>query len=454
MPKKLTQEGIIKKFKKIHGEKYDYSKSVYTGGKNKLKIICNHESHGYFEFEQNPNGHFASKNPCPKCASFHKKTTNLSTEKDVLTDFIKVHGEKYDYSKVKYTHSKSKVTIICRDDSHGYFEFEQTPNSHGCHGRGCPKCSKCYRVNEKEVIEKFKKIHGCRYDYSKVSYVNSYKKVTIICKSHGEFKLSPHTHLSGVKCRFCAFEDRSIKYRLDNDFYIKKLEKVHGKKYDYSELVYIDAKKLIVLRCKKHGKFKIMYGLHLAGRGCQKCSKEKQSSDRKINISTFKEKSNLIHCGKYDYCLVSEIGFELSNYINIVCPTHGEFIQLAKFHMHGQGCSECNSSKGEGRVSRCLEQENIKYIPQHKFDDCTNPKTKRRLMFDFYLPEYNICIEFDGGQHFKPVDYFGGQKAFDKLIELDEIKNKYCETKNIKLIRIHYKTKNLKKYIKTQIYEY
>lgn len=88
------------------------------------------------------------------------------------------------------------------------------------------------------------------------------------------------------------------------------------------------------------------------------------------------------------------------------------------------------------------------YIPQHKFDDCVH---KRRLPFDFYLPEKRICIEYDGMQHEKPIEYFGGKKGFENTKIRDKIKNDYCKANNIKLIRVSYKIKDVETYLLEQI---
>lgn len=119
----------------------------------------------------------------------------------------------------------------------------------------------------------------------------------------------------------------------------------------------------------------------------------------------------------------------------IICPIHGEFWQKASIHIAGSNCPKCKSSKGELSIISFLSEHDIKYIQEKRFNDC---KYKSYLKFDFYLPELNICIEFDGKQHFKPNEFFGGDEALEETKIRDEIKNKYCENNNIKLIRIRY----------------
>ena len=103
--------------------------------------------------------------------------------------------------------------------------------------------------------------------------------------------------------------------------------------------------------------------------------------------------------------------------------------------MRGANCPKCNSSRGETKIDKYLKDNNIKYESQKKFDEC---KYKNKIPFDFYLPDYNLCIEFDGVQHFEPVNKFGGEEALKINKEKDSIKNKFCKDNNIDLLRIHY----------------
>lgn len=139
------------------------------------------------------------------------------------------------------------------------------------------------------------------------------------------------------------------------------------------------------------------------------------------------------HNNFYDYSLVNYINSKTK--VKIICPKHNVFEQLPYEHLRGKGCPICNESKGEKEIRNILEIKRIKFIPQHKFNDCKNIN---KLPFDFYLPDHNICIEYHGLQHYEPIKWFGGQDVFDKLIKRDKIKKNYCIEKNIKLIIIPY----------------
>ena len=176
---------FISKANKIHGDKYDYSNVNYINAKTKINIIC--KIHG--EFEQNPSNHLKKHN-CQKCAKNFKLDTLGFIEKAK-----EIHEDSYDYSKVNYINADTKITIICK--IHG--EFIQIPDFHINRKCGCPKCSNNVKLDTLEFIEKSKQIHGNKYDYSKVEYINNRIHVIIICKIHGEFTQQPYTH-TDQKC--------------------------------------------------------------------------------------------------------------------------------------------------------------------------------------------------------------------------------------------------------------
>ena len=193
-------------------------------------------------------------------------------------EFIKkarqVHGDKYDYSKVEYVNACTKVCIIC--PIHG--EFWQSPTNH-LRGKGCSKCSGKYEPSTEEFIEKARKVHGDKYDYSKVEYANAREKVCIICKEHGEFWQKPRNHLSGNGCPKCGLELRTLKRILTTEEFIEKARKVHGDKYDYSKTEYVYAKEKVCIICPHHGEFWQKSSNHLNGKGCPKCSSSKMENE-------------------------------------------------------------------------------------------------------------------------------------------------------------------------------
>lgn len=123
-----------------------------------------------------------------------------------------VHGDRYDYSKAEYVNLKTPVCIICK--KHG--EFLQKPNGHLL-GRGCQQCGD-NRLTTEEFVARAREVHGDRYDYSKVEYINLVTKVTIICPEHGEFTQKPSVHLDGCGCPNCANIKKEYKFNLLQEF--------------------------------------------------------------------------------------------------------------------------------------------------------------------------------------------------------------------------------------------
>jgi len=135
-----------------------------------------------------------------------RNTRNKLTQQEVIERLAKVHGSIYDYSKIKYINTRTKLKIFCK--KHG--EFEQLYKVHSS-GSGCPKCANESKSSTtQQFIEKSKLIHGDKYDYSLVDYKGSFKEVKIVCKEHGIFKQSPHVHLSGSICKKCSDSNRKI----------------------------------------------------------------------------------------------------------------------------------------------------------------------------------------------------------------------------------------------------
>ena len=287
---KLTTEEFIEECRDRHGQKYDYRKVVYDGRHRKVIIIC--RVHG--EFEQTPNSHIRGGSGCPKCshirvAAFHRKSLE-----NFLLDAAEVHGERYDYGKVVYKNTMTKVTIGCRP--HG--EFAQTPDAH-LGGAGCPTCAGNERRTTEQFIALAKLLHGETYDYSKVLYVNNHTDVIIICrKGHGEFPQTPSAHLdTAAGCPPCGYARTTAYTRKSVEEFIEEAQNVHGMLYDYSKVVYQNNHTNIIIGCSVHADFEQSPGNHLGGAGCPSCSPagwSRRSIDWLETISRTEGK-NLVH---------------------------------------------------------------------------------------------------------------------------------------------------------------
>ena len=404
---KLTKNDFIKQSKKIHDNKYDYSKVEYKNTAIKVKIIC--PIHG--EFYKTPMNHLIGQG-CPMCSSLNKKMS--------IEEFIKkareIHGDKYDYSKVEYKDYHTKVCIIC--PIHG--EFWQAPSTHINQKCGCPRCSKYHRMNTEEFIKKAKEVHGDKYDYSKVEYVKSNEKVCIICPIHGEFWMTPNAHITAKhNCPKCAHPS----YKKDEKDFLDEAKKVHGDKYDYSKVEYINNKTKICIICPEHGEFWQLPYEHLKGHGCHNCAKNK-----KMTTSEFIEKAKYIHNNFYDYSKVVYKNTEEK--VCIICPEHGEFWQTPHSHLSGVGCPICSKCKNLNETAL------FEFINSHISEKVIREKRLPWLgmkSLDIYIPKYNIAIEYQGKQHFMPLDFFGGEKGYKETIKRDEEKFKLCKLHKTKL---------------------
>ena len=267
---KYNNNSIIKKFKEVHGDRYDYSKVEYTGAQNSVIVIC--KEHG--EFNAIPSRHINDKRGCPYCGG-----TRKHTQSSIIKKFIETHGDEYDYSLVDYKAIRKKVKIICKE--HGV--FEQIAHNHA-NGMGCPICyiesTKAYidsgkkrigvsRYNTKSIIKRFQEVHGERYDYSKVEYVGYAKPVKIICREHGVFTQKPSRHINDKRgCAICGGTKR-----YDTKSIVERFKEVHGDRYDYSLVDYKAISKKVKIICKEHGVFEQIPHNHANGMGCSTCSR-------------------------------------------------------------------------------------------------------------------------------------------------------------------------------------
>jgi very-short-patch-repair endonuclease len=408
--KRLTQDEFISKCKEKHGNRYDYSKVEYKNISSKIIIIC--REHG--DFKQIAKNHKDGQG-CPTCSG--------STSLNKYQFLEKCDNIKYDYSLIEDRIIKSDdyIKVIHKETNLTYIQLSDH------HKNGL----KPTKIESNSLVKKFKEIHNNKFDYliEKETYYST-DKIKIINKlTNDEFYYRVDRHLKGMKPN-----------KVTINYFLFKSKELHGDKYDYSliESIKGNSDKVEII-CKEHGVFSQRVSNHInLGDGCPKCSGVGKWNTELL-ISEFKN----VHNNTFDY---SYVKFEnVGKKVKIICKDHGLFEQNIHKHLKGQGCPECSyNSKGEEYVKMYLDQFEIKYIRQHSFDTC---RYINRLSFDFYLPELKTCIEFDGIQHFKPINDFGGKNEFKNIQKRDNCKNKWCEDNNIKLIRIKYNEIDRIKYI-------
>lgn len=412
-----------------HGGKYIYDMEAYKSNHVKMPITC--PRHGIFF--QKPYSHIQGVG-CKKCA-----IEFVSKERRQDTAYFKmkaknVHAGKYDYSKSHYVNNRTKIIITCPIHS----DFLQDAAAH-LQGRGCRKCAiedhtKRKTDNLDSFLSKSKLVHGDKYGYSKAVYVRGNKKVIITCHKHGDFLQTPTLHMSGSGCKICYIE----KARLDKlgsiETFLKSAYEVHKDTYCYSKVQYVSSKAKVIITCRRHGDFLQAAGAHLVGQGCPECGR----INARLSTQEFIARSVAIHGERYDYSeTVYELGVEP---LTIKCRDHGKFVQQANNHMNGAGCPKCAQSKGERAVAVVLKKLNIDFVEQYMV-------LGNLYRYDFYLPRYNVFIEYHGIQHYMQVDHFhsrGNNRAtFQAQLIRDMMKEEIVRVNKGRLLKIKYTFKTL-----------
>lgn len=250
------------------------------------------------------------------------------------------------------------------------------------------------KLSTEEFISKSMLIHDYTYDYSKVYYINSHRKIEIICKQHGSFFQRPYDHLNKKGCSVCS--KNMLK---TTEQFIIESKIVHNDIYDYSNTKYTGNKNKVEIICKQHGSFFQIPNNHLSGAGCIRC----KGLERK-NKNIFIEQSNKIHNNFFDYSRAEYINSHTK--IEIICPKHGSFWQTPAHHVISKsGCSKCKSFSSKIE-NEWLDQIGIPNDRNHRqvFIKINNKKYR----VDGYDPEHKIIYEFLG-------DYWHGNLSrFDE----------------------------------------
>lgn len=350
-------------------------------------------------------------------------------------EFIKkakvIHGNKYDYSQVKYINTKTKVLIIC--PQHG--EFLQVSGNH-LRGQGCPYCYGNIKLTTEQFIKKAELVHGKElFDYSMVNYNGYNNTIKLKCKICGYiFEAYSGNHLAGEGCIKCSRRKRS----LGKEEWIKRARKIHGNKYDYSNVQYKNINSKVQIGCPIHGFFIQNARSHIHGRGCRLCAYD----TRRKSLQEWIEQANKIYNFTYDYSKVKYINARTD--IEIICPHHGVFIKTPNEHLMGEGCPECSKllkrSKGEKELCNFIKSIYSGEVLEN------NRKIINGKELDIYLPKLKLALEYNG-------EYWH-QIAEQREPGYHENKQKACIDKGIKLIEIwENEWKNNKEEIKLSIQE-
>lgn len=412
-----------------------------------------------------------------------KKKTN----EEIIAHCIEVHGTKYDYSKVNYIDSKTKLRIICPEHGeflqyyhnhikgcgcpecggnkvlsteeyvsklikrfkNGNISFDKvkyvnnhTPITLVCKKHGdwnvipsslkdkceCPECQKIrlhntFSLTNEEFIKKSQEIHNNRYDYSKVKYINCNEKVCIVCPEHGEFWQSPITHYKSGCPKCGVIEGWNKRGRMTSEKIIKKFIETHKYKYNYSKVEYINPNTKVCIICPEHGEFWQLPYTHLNGQGCPRCGKEELSKKLALSTEEFIERSNTIHNNLFDYSKTEYINGYTK--VEIICKKHGSFFQNPMSHLKGVGCPMCYA---ESSVSK--EEIELRDFVKEL---CNNAIFNTRnvippLELDIVDDTNKIAIEYDG------LYWHSDEKVTDYKYHLN--KTTLCRQNGYRLIHI------------------
>lgn len=370
---------FIEASRSVNGDNYDYSRSVFKKMKTPVILICKKCG---VEFTEMPTSHlnsayiekYSKRDGCKFCNSSARTSKAYFIKKSKT-----VHGDFYDYSKVnEFEVTGAKVEIIHKKCGKSFF---QTKNGH-LRGDGCPHCH-CPKVRTREeFIADAVAIYGDAYDYSNIDYIDTTVNIELKCNEcEAVFWDRPSNHLHSVKSNKIQVSRcpncKDFVRNLTTEEFIEKAVAMHADKYDYSEVEYKDAKTKITIRCKACDvKFKQTSNNHLA--------------PRENNLGG--------------------------------CPT----------------CSFLNpsiESRGEKLIAEYLSNNKIEFTRQYINPEC---KYIKALRFDFYIPSLNLIIEYDGLQHFIPVEHWGGEENLKKTQQRDEVKNNWAKQNGLILIRFRY----------------
>lgn len=309
----------------------------------------------------------------------------------------KIHNSTYEYINIFKKHNGYYFTLKC--NKHG--TFEKKIANHIQKKQGCPKCtnelsSLNQRQTQEDFILKAKLVHGDKYDYSLVNYIDTNLKVKIICKEHGIFEQLPCNHYK-QNCPSCCKNKK-----ITTEIFVNRAKEINGDKYDYNDVKYVNITTPVKIICKIHGMFLQTPREHFSGCGCYKCA------NRILNTKDFIEKASYRHNNLYHY--TKTLYVNARNKIIITCKIHGDFLQNPNDHLNGCGCQKC----GLGNYSKiAIEWLDTIMITQNIFIQHANNQGEyvihldnKKFKVDGYCRETNTIYEFYGDiWHGNPCKY-------------------------------------------------
>ena len=423
MRRKVTQEEFIDRVSKVNPDITIIGE--YKGSREKVKCRC---SCGH-EWEPIACS-LTSGRGCPKCGLIKIATKRRKSHEEFVEEVGNVNPNVIVIGK--YTNMHTKVECECQF-GHRWFPFAMDV----ARGEGCPQCGLISRVSKRtKTHEQFvEEVRNINPDITVVgTYKNSYTKIEFRCKEGHEWVTTPSSVLAGKTCLTCANIQSSLRQRKSHEQFVKELKNIHPDITVIGE--YVNSNTKIEFMCSKGHTWKSAPSNLLSGCSCPFCKGEK--------ISALKFKTHEQFLGE-----VLELGVDVtvlgtyhSAREHILCrcnKCNHEWMITPNNLLRGFGCPKCKKSKGEQAVEEYLIAHNIVFETQKRFADCID---QRPLPFDFYLPEYNMLIEYQGAQHYMATHRMGDEEKLIYRQKHDCIKREYCKDKGINLLEIPYTNLN------------
>lgn len=340
------------------------------------------------------------------------------TTKQFIEKAQSIHP-RYDYTRSEYKNQKTKVTVGCPD--HGWFTVLPKTHTRSSHPTGCPSCGnnnkKLAKLDTLETfIQKAQSVHGDYYDYSKVVYEKSNKKVEIICPIHGSFFKRPNGHITGKQgCPICGTLSGADKQKLTHKEVVSRISTLYDNRYDVIG-EYTNITDTIEVKCSIHNDvfYPVANNILNGKEACPECAKHKHASNiRRVSWDEFLAECNIRHFEKYEYIPPSGEFFLQTSKIDIRCPEHGEFRQRAVDHWNYRGCPKCSTGTSRG------ELEILKFINELGISGESRMKIFG-IEYDIMIPSYNLLIEYCGNYWHSELQGKTRSYHIDKLLHAQE----------------------------------
>lgn len=417
----MTQEQFIKRIKSYGHQITPISSYINKRTRIKMRCqVCNHE------WECLPE-HLLRGSGCPSCSKKKVGEKHRLTHEEFLQNIP-------DSIEILDKYEKYGQVVRCKCKKCGYEWSNKTELL--LKNKYCPNCAKLVRYTN-DSFKKF--VHDKNPNVQVIGNyeeVGSHGNVECKCLVCGNvWKPNVVSLKKGSGCPICAANFRKNNLSKSTEQFISEAKGLFGNKYNYSKVSYSNNKTKVCIICPEHGEFWQTPSAHLKGQGCPKCSYESIGIKQRRTTEDFINIANHIHNFKYSYdkCVYTT----KRQKVVITCPIHGDFEQTAGNHIRGAGCPKCNQSKGELLVSNLLYKYNIPHIYQYTLKHQIN---NRKVIVDF-ICKYNnqdYVIEYNGIQHYQPIDYFGGTSAFELQKIRDSGLRDLCQKEGVILIEIPY----------------